>query len=101
MKIGSKVLLSAVLIGLVMFISACGEKPLDVDTAPFEKSITTFLAAKQMDMKVNKFKAIKIEGDTANATCSMKSQTGIGPAVVWKFTFKKENNAWSVSNLKQ
>ena len=101
MSLKSKVLLSFALLGVVLFLSSCGEKKLDVDTAPFEKSITTFLAAKQMDMKVNKFKDIKVEGDTATATCSMKSQMGIGPAVVWDFKFSKKNDVWLVSDLKQ
>ena len=87
--------------GFVMVVAGCGEKAPTVDTSPFEKSITQYLANKNMDMKVSKFKDIKVTGDQATATCSMKHKTLPTPAVQWGFTFKKEDDVWKVSACKQ
>ena len=99
MKIKFNFALFTALLSVTFLLSSCGDKPIDIDTAPFDKAITSFLASEHMDMKINKFKALTVEGQTANATCSMKSQTGLGPAVVWKFKFKKESDAWKVDSF--
>ena len=93
--------MAAIMIAITVLLTACGEKAPSVDTTPFEKSITEYLANKNMDMKVSKFKDIKVNGDQATATCSMKHSAGLGPAVQWGFTFKKEDDAWTVSAHKQ
>ena len=87
--------------GFVTVVTGCGEKGPSVDTAPFEQSITQYLADKKMDMKVSSFKNIKVDGNQATATCSLKHKTLPGPAVQWDFTFKKEGDTWSVSSHKQ
>jgi len=93
--------MAVMFMAVAVFIAGCGEKAPTIDTAPFEKSITEYLASKSMDMKVSKFKDIKVNGNQANATCSMKHKSLPGPAVQWGFTFTKEDDTWKVSACKQ
>lgn len=93
-------LLMAVMVSGVLLISGCGKKGPSVDTAPFEKSITQYLADKQMDLKVSGFKDIKVDGDQATATCSLKHKSLPTPAVRWDFNFKKEGDTWTVTSHK-
>ncbi len=93
--------MAAMMLAVTVFLTACGEKTPSVDTTPFEKSITEYLAKKNMEMKVSSFKDIKVNGDQATATCSLKHSAGLGPAVQWGFTFKKEGDTWIVSAHKQ
>lgn len=99
MKARLKSILFVGLICSLFLITSCGEKAVEVDSAPFDKAITTLLAGEHMDMKINKFKDLTIDGDTAKATCSMKSTSGIGPAATWKFEFKKTGDTWKVSDF--
>ncbi len=99
MKLSFKIFIVCMATLSVLILSSCGKKEISEDITPFEKAITSRLASEQMGMKVNKFRDLKIEGDTANATCSMKSQTGLGPAVTWKFQFKKDGSDWKVSDF--
>ena len=101
MKMKVKFAFLTVLMGITMFIISCGDKPIDVDPTPYAKAIKSYLNSEHMDMKINKFKTLTVEGGIAKATCSMKSQTGLGPAVVWKFEFSKENDLWKVSKFQQ
>ena len=98
---GIKSVMMVVVLVVGFFIAGCGEKAPSVDTTPFEESIATYLSNKSMDMKVSKFKDIKVDGDTATGTCSMKHQSGMGPAVQWGFTFTKNDGKWGVTNCKQ
>ena len=88
----------------MLFYSGCGKPKVPaIDTAPFEQAIKKYLAAKQMDMKVSKFREIKVDGNKASAECSMKAASDIaaGPAVCWSFTFEKKDGTWRVTGLKQ
>ena len=84
----------------VLIIAGCGDKGTNVDTVPFEQSITHYLANKKMDMKVSGFKNVKVEGDQATATCSLKHISLPGPAVRWDFNFKKDGDTWTVVSHK-
>ena len=84
----------------ILFSGGCGKKEPAVDTAPLEKGIAQFLENKHMEMKVLNFKDVKVNGDTATATCSLKHKTLPSPAVWWKFSFKKENGKWVVNGCK-
>ena len=99
MKLSFKVITVCMMVLSVFILSSCGKKEITEDITPFEKAITSRLASEHMDMKVSKFRDIKIEGDTAKATCSMKSQTGLGPAVTWQFHFKKDGKDWKVTTF--
>ena len=98
---GIKSVMMVVVLIVGFFIAGCGEKAPSVDTTPFEDSIATYLSSKSMDMKVSKFKDIKVDGDTATGTCSMIHKTVRSPAVQWGFTFTKSDGKWSVTNCKQ
>lgn len=93
-------LMAAVLMAGVVIVTACGQKGPSVDTAPFEKSITQYLSEKHMELKVSSFKDIKVEGDQATATCSLKHKTLPTPAVRWDFNFKKDGDTWIVTSHK-
>ena len=99
MKFGFKVIMVSVMVFSVLILSSCGKKEITEDITPFEKAIVSRLAREHMDMKVSKFRDLTVEGDTAKATCSMKSQTGLGPAVTWKFQFKKDGKEWKVDTF--
>lgn len=100
MKKAMHCLMVAILLAGLVLVSGCGEKGPSVDTAPFEKTISKYLSDKQMELKVLKFKNIKVEGDTATATCSLKHKTLPTPAVQWDFAFKKEGDSWVVTSHK-
>ncbi len=85
----------------IIGLSGCGSSEPTVDTIPFEKAVSTFLSAKQMDMKVSKFKEINVEGDKATAKCAMKAVAGPNITVSWSFTFEKKDGAWIVTDYKQ
>jgi hypothetical protein len=93
--------MAAMFMAVIVFVAGCGEKAPSVDTSPFQESITEYLANKNMDMKVSKFKNIKVNANQATATCSMKHVSGMGPAVQWDFTFTKAGDTWTVSACKQ
>ena len=90
--------MAAILMAGVVMISGCGEKGPSVDTTPFEKSISQYLSNKNMDMKVSGFKDVKVDGNQATATCSLKHKSLPGPAVRWDFNFKKEDGTWTVTS---
>jgi hypothetical protein len=78
-----------------------GERAVTADTAPFEAAIQTYLAAKNMGMKVTEFESLEVEQDTATALCRMEEASGLygGVAVRWRFTFARDRRgAWQVEN---
>ena len=96
-------LFCGMLIISVVFIG-CGKSGSDIDTAPFEKAVAAYLSNKHMDMKVSKFRKITVDGDSAEAECSMKEASGMsaGIAVQWGFTFSKQaDGSWKVSQCRQ
>ncbi len=86
-----------------IFLSSCGgERQASHDTAPFEHAITAYLADKNMDMKVAEIRKLDVADDKAEAECSMKHVSGIGPSVRWKFSFATEDDgSWKVSSHSQ
>jgi hypothetical protein len=96
-----KLILSSLLFVLLV-ITSCGKKELDVDTTPFNKAITAFLKKSHMDLKVTTFQKIKVQDENAEATCGLKYITGAGPAVRWKFYFEKnDDDQWQVNKYEQ
>jgi len=89
---------------LTFSVGGCGgsaEKS-SADSAPFEKAINAYLEKGHMDMKVSKFKNLKIEGDKASAVCAMKDAGGMyAMAVEWTFAFEKKDGGWIVSEVKK
>ena len=94
----------ASLVLLTFPVGGCGgsaEKS-SADSAPFEKAIDAYLEKGHMDMKVSRFKNLKVDGDKATAVWSMKDAGGVyAMAVEWTFSFEKKDGGWIVSEVKK
>ncbi|MBN1865055.1 MAG: hypothetical protein JW808_09150 [Victivallales bacterium] len=88
-------------VAMVLLASCGGEKQSLQDTTPFENAVTAYLAEKNMDMKVVEFKKLDVADGKAEAECSMKHVSGIGPSVRWSFSFISEGDSWRVSSHSQ
>lgn len=74
-----------------------------VDEGPFRTAITAYLKKHSMDMRVNEFKRLTVDGTNATAQVSLKAADPdlAGPAVRWKFSFKQDGGTWAVASHEQ
>ena len=84
----------------VLLCAGCGDAAgkTSVDSAPFDKAIAEYLSERHMDMKVSKFKDVKVDGAAATARCAMKaSEVQYGVSVEWTFSLEKlDDGRWKV-----
>ena len=80
----------------------CGgkESAVTADTAPFERAIAQYLTAKSLGMQVAEFEALQVKGDTAEAVCRMREESGMHRLTVrWRFRFtRKAADRWEVTS---
>ncbi len=90
------------LVGVLLLCAAgCGKEEVTADTAPFQAAVTSYLAQKNMGMKVTEFKSLEIEGETATAVCRLEEASGLyNIGVRWRFTFQQGPQGWKVTEHK-
>ena len=91
------------LFALAPILLGCGGKTEKVDTKPFEAAVVEYLRVNSMQMKPDKFEAIKVEGAKATAKVRMATadEMGYGLKPLWTIEFKKEGDKWVVANTKR
>jgi len=84
------------LVGLLVVCAAgCGKEEATADTAPFQAAITSYLAAKSMNMKVTELESLEVAGETATAVCRLEEASGLySMGVRWRFTFQRDRQGW-------
>ena len=103
MKTLTKTVSLLAMVGL-LFLSACSSPdPIMVDSKEFKTAVTEYLAAKSMGMKVNKFKELSVDGDTASAVVSLELAEDMGAniRVSWRFNFERTDDTWAVTTHKE
>lgn len=83
-------------------VTGCGSGEPEVDTAPFEAAVTTYLADHHMGMEVKEFRSLEISGGTATAICVLKEKSGLhNLGVKWRFSFRRNDARWQVREHKK
>lgn len=84
------------LIATLFLAAGCGSgSGTRADATPFKAAITAYLSERSMGMQVTEFKKLKVQDQTATATCVMKDTEGLyGMGVTWDFTFEKSAAGW-------
>jgi len=75
----------------------CRGAPTPEQTKPFREAIENYLRAHDMGMKVDRFRDLRVQGNSARAVVSMAEAEGmVGVRVEWTFDFARRNGRWVV-----
>lgn len=88
----------------VLLLAGCGGEPAVPDRAAFDQAVAAYLDSHHMDLKIERYKSFKLEGDgnAAEAEIAMGyAGEGIKATSRFIFHFQKTGAGWQVSAHEQ